>query len=59
MLTVENLYEIASETHPIVVNLFDWNGGEVTPEALEYAEDIGITVLLKKEFFRFAHQRLK
>ena len=59
VLTVENLYDVVGDTDSIVVNLYDWNGGQVTPEALQYAEEIGITVLMKKEFFRFAHRKLK
>lgn len=58
-LTIENLYDIDSDTHPIVVNLFEWNGGKITADASEYAAEIGITALLKKEFFRYAHRKLK
>ena len=59
VLTVENLYDVVSDTDSIVLNLYDWNGGRATQEALQYAEEIGITVLMKQEFFRFAHRKLK
>lgn len=59
VLTIENLYEVDSGKHPIVVNLFNWNGGRITDDAREYATEIGITALLKNEFFRYAHRELK
>ena len=59
VLTLENLYDVVNDTDSIVLNLYDWNGGRATQEALQYAEEIGITVLMKQEFFRFAHRKLK
>ena len=58
-LSVAFLYNVAPQSNHIVVNLFDWNGGQITSEAREYAENAHFRVMTKKEFFAFAMANLR
>ena len=58
-LTVSKLHSIPTCEGLIAVNLHNWNGAPVSPEAKRYAESVGMKALTQKEFFVFAHRNLK
>ena len=58
ILTLQNLHTVTILPNTIVVNLFDWNGGKITPEALAYARQMEFRALTRKEFLEFAIRNL-
>ncbi len=58
-LTIATLYEIPLSANLVVVNLYNWNRGCITDQARAYAAENGFRAFTQREFFRFAHSRLK
>lgn len=58
-LSVSKLHNIEIRDGLIAVNLHNWNGAPISPEANRYAKSVGIKAFTQDEFFGFARRNLK
>lgn len=59
MLSLADVSGMTLHQGDIVVNLYNWNGGRISRDALAYASEIGVQLFTQNEFFIFAHKNLK
>ena len=58
-LSVADLMDILENETDIVVNLHNWNDGPVSADAVRYAAEMKVELFSQREFFVFAHRKLK
>ena len=57
-MSLATMYDVPTSSDLLVVNLYNWNNGLFTKEAVEYASEIGIQTMNQREFFVFVHKNL-
>ena len=57
--SLADIQTIPAKQGLLIVNLHDWNRGPFTPDAIKYANDVGMRVFNQKKFFSFAHRNMK
>ncbi len=58
-LSVSDLHEIELEKGLSVLNLYKWNGGQISAEAHAYAKKVGVRLFVGNQFFVYAHRFIK
>ena len=59
ILSISDVQSMRLDRGDVVVNLYNWNGGRISNDALQYAKQIGVRLFTQTKFFSFAHRNIK